>query len=159
MTITVSDGDATGTTNLLYNADWSQTFTAPQNMTIASLTVAGEEKPAAVGAVSYTVQLFGVIEDTAVVATYREEEEAGFSITSGTLRWTGFDPATGVATFTATTEGDAPQTITVVYRTALDGNDQTADCTLTLENGTGTVTLPASLLQNNALFLVGFDVE
>lgn len=227
VTITVTAGGATSTTNILYNADWSRVFTAPTGKTIASLTVNSVAMSAAVGAASYTVQLFGVIEDTTVavayqtiqhtvtfttergtapqsqtvdhsgfatnpgapdysgtdytfvkwtldgeaydfttpvmrditlVAEWEEAESSEFAISG--LMWTSFDPTTCKATFTATTEGDAPQTIAVVYRTTLDGNDQTeANCQLTLENGTGTVTLPSTLLEGNGLFLIGLDPD
>ncbi len=158
--VTNGAGSVPWTTNVVYNADWSHAFTAAEGKRIASLTVNGAALPAAAGAASYTLQLFGVIEDATVSVTYRDNEEppepSGFTMSN--LRWTGFDPSTGVATFTATAEGEAPETVSVLWVSSPgSATTNTAEnCELSLDGGKGSVSgVPTD---ENALFLVGLKI-
>ena len=165
VTITIRDGEAEETReDVVWNADWLHAFTAPEGKVIASITAtdatASISFPSAVGATNYTAQLFGVVEATTVAVTYRDNEEppepSGFEMTN--LRWTGFDPATGVATFTATAEGEAPETVSVLWVSSPgSATTNTAEnCELSLVGGEGSVSgVPTD---ENALFLVGLEI-
>ena len=234
VTITIRDGEAAATTaTVVWNGDWSREFTAAEGKRIASLTVNGADIPAAAGATSYTVQLFGVVEATTVVVAYEDipvpptlwtvtfstergtapatqtveegalatnpgapayagtdytfvewrldgatynfstpvtgnitlvavwEEAEADEFTMTDLAWTGFDPATGVLSFTVTVSGSTPpETVTLVYRTTLVGSDQKAEACewiLDAEKGEGTVTVPANLRSLPAAFFIGLE--
>ena len=165
VSIAVADGDAAVQTEpVAWNGDWSRTFTAPDGKEIDSIAVDGVAVPAAFGASSYTLQLFGVVADTVVVAVYRDivvpppPPDEGFAI--GNLRWTSFDPKTGVATFVATTEGDAPAAVSALWVVSpgAAATNKAEGCALSQgKDGSWTVSgVPTNL---DALFLVGLEIE
>ena len=94
-----------------------------------------------------------------LVAVWEEAEADEFTMTD--LAWTGFDPATGVLSFTVTVSGSTPpETVTLVYRTTLVGSDQKAEACewiLDAEKGEGTVTVPANLRSLPAAFFIGLE--
>ena len=136
---------------------WTHKFTAGQGETIASATIGGVSQTVQEGASSWTASIPAVSVDVAVRIEYAAAEE-GFKMEN--LRWTGFNPKTGVTTFTATAEGDAPATITLVYRATLGGSDQKAEAcewSLDAEKGEGTVTVPANLRSLPTAFFIGLE--
>ena len=143
-----------------YNADWSRTFTATAGYAIESVSAGNASKPAAAGASAYTVQLRGVIAATTVEVVYmpvlEEEEPEEFTLTD--LSWTSLDMEEGTLAFAATLEGEAPDALTLVYRTALGSSAQKAPgCGVEWSAGGGVLTLPDGWDDDVGFFAIGLE--
>ena len=174
ITITVKEDNVqTSKPTIDYNANWSQTF-AKADKVIDSLTVNGAAQPAAVGAASYTLQLFGVIENTTVEVTYTTEapsvegvEFGTYVIVDGPAQFTAFsvDGTTATATLSANIEDTGTQTqkpLYAKYEAALgSGSYSYAAATVTAQTAgePGSVTFTFTVPAGNSLFLVGLSNE
>ena len=80
----------------------------------------------------------------------------GFSLSG--LSWTSLDMEEGTLAFAATLEGEGPDVLTLVYRTALGSSAQKAPgCDVEWSAGGGALTLPAGWDDGVGFFAIGLE--